>query len=501
MEGPINRIGARTGLEPPGAYLFVDDDDEVLRFRLDNEHVRIGRDEGNDIWLDHPTVPPHALVIYRREGVDNIKVYEGAKVQLNGVVIAGMHRLYSGDRIGVADREFIYARDDTPAEVTLGLTVIAGEEALRAMVMRRTRIVIGRREGDLPLADPSISERHLIVECYSAEALFLHNSSGTDGIEVDSVALGERRRLRDGAIISLGRLSLRVRLLPADANGLLVGLSRRRSAGEIAGASRYASAPARPRSQGVEPVKAPTLASPDPVPAPQAQRQDSWKPERKRREPVEGPSVRVRRDVYDRGRGAAEAPESPQMKPRPERRAARPDDRITGRAGHADLPPQRKSSHRRSGFHEQLTNVLQTADVHRMVEAHYRETGAEPESWLTADTGRYRPSREPGYRQTGGQGRPANRPERPGHAPGFAPADKAGLTNVLDVVADRDRLNHDVVGLDPEAMPEQLSSQRRRGPAGAPPEGNDWNDVDAAQRRYRKFEIDNSPRYFPDEDE
>lgn len=541
-------MGARTGLEPPGAYLFVDDDDEVLRFRLDADRVRIGRDEGNDIWLDHPTVPPHALVIYKRDGIDNIKVYEGAKVDLNGVVIAGMHRLYSGDRIGVADREFFYARDDTPAEVALGVTVIAGEEALRAMVIRRTRVAIGRREGDLPLFDPSISERHLILECYSADALFAHNIGGIDGITVGGEPLGERRRVRDGALISLGRLTLRLRVLPADANGLLVGLIRRRTTEEIAGTrKRFTGAPAQPIASPPPAASlAPAPESPrraaDRGTGPQAQRSDSWKPQpaayappapepraarpaRARRELPEGPSVRVRPEVYERSRAAIDPRDAPQMRAQQEQERRYGSGRITGRNdGGTNLPPQRKASQRRSGFHEQLTEVVQTGDVQRLVEAHYRDQGAGPDAWLNADEGRYRPSKESSRRPTGDPYEPP--PVGPGNfdvrsgPPGFAPASKAQLTNVLDIAPpDRPRLDHDVVGLDPDAMPQQLRDQQRRAPvvppiqgyshhdparmrqAAPPPEDNDWDEIDAAQRRYRKFEVDNSPRYRPDEDD
>ncbi len=591
-ETAISRNINKSGLEPPGAYLFVDDDDdEVMRFRLDAERVRIGRDEGNDIWLDHPMVPPHAMVIYKRDGIDNIKVYEGAKVQLNGVTITGMHRLYSGDKLGVADREFLYARDDTEAEISVGVTVIVGEEAQRALVMRRTRLVVGRREGDFPLGDPTISEGHLVIECYSADGLYVHNTGGGKSVQVDGEPLVERRRLSDGSLVRLGRLTLRVRIMPVDANGLLLGITRRRSVDEIAGASRRLSAatansrtvtgdrpsiPADARAE-VPPTVVGSLAqlqdhvapepkaqpakskrarresqavqSAPPTPrqkqvqpnrdgrstGPQVQRQDSWKPvpqaepdspvkrRKRQRQEVE----RVRSDLYQPGQEEILPREFPRMRPRqPEPRTYASGKKGGRNAGDQSsrkgrLPP-RKQGNRRSGFHEQFTDVLRTEDVHRVVEEHYQQVGAQPDEWASLDAERYRPSK-PGEaqlspeRRIGGANAGAHYDHR-GQPMEFRQIDQIQLTNVLDVVGDKPRLDHDLVGLDEDAMPQQLRKRRRSAPVAppvqgysnhdptkarapsAPPQDNDWDEIDAAQRGYRKFDIDSSPRYLPDED-
>ena len=241
-----------------------------------------------------------------------------------------------------------------------------------------------------------------------------------------------------------------------------------------------------------------------------------------------GPSVRVRPDIYERGKEAIDPRGSPRMRPRQDdgRRYA------SGRGGQPhldeqgnwdDRPPQRKPSHRRSGFHEQLTDVLRTEDVHRVVEQYYQQMGAEPDEWASLDGERYRPSK-PGQAQLpadrrlapGGRGAHYDRRDRPMD---FKPVDRIQLTNVLDIHRDRPRLDHNVVGLDPDAMPQQLREHQRRAPAvppvqgyshhdpakarapSPPPQDNDWDDIDAAQRGYREFNIDNSPRYFPDEEE
>jgi len=194
----------------------------VLRYALENDHVRIGRDPSNDIWIDNPAVRPHTLLVYRREDEYNIKVYDGAKVLLNGAPVTGMHKLYSGDRIGVADREFLYGRDDTPPAIALGLTVVMDGCVSHAVAFRRTRLRVGRRGADLVLNDPSVADQHFEIECYGADATFIACSGSAQGVFVKGVKVTGRTRLGEGAMITAGRVTLRLHLMPNEAHGLLL---------------------------------------------------------------------------------------------------------------------------------------------------------------------------------------------------------------------------------------------------------------------------------------
>ncbi|MSP93307.1 MAG: FHA domain-containing protein [Myxococcales bacterium] len=195
----------------------------MLRFRLDDvDRIKIGRDQSNDIWIDHPAVRPHTALIYKREDQFCLKVYDGAKLLLNRVPVNGMHRLYSGDRIAIADREFIYARDDTQPEVSVGLTVLVEGIVQHAVVFRRSRIKVGRRDADVLLPDPSISDNHLVIECYSADGFFAFDLGSATGTLVNGVRVDERCRLHDNATLQVGHVMLRVSLLPPEAHGLLM---------------------------------------------------------------------------------------------------------------------------------------------------------------------------------------------------------------------------------------------------------------------------------------
>lgn len=192
------------------------------RFRLDQGEVRIGRDQTNDIWIDSPAVRPQTCLVYAREGLHHLKVYEGAKVLLNGQAVRGLHQLYSGDRIGVGDRELLYGRDDSLPQVAVGLTVILDGAVQYATVYRRNRVRLGRVDADLVLGDPSVSDRHLVIECYSDIGLFAFDLGSQAGTYVRGERIDERSRLADGDIVQLGRVSLRVHLLPVEAYGLLL---------------------------------------------------------------------------------------------------------------------------------------------------------------------------------------------------------------------------------------------------------------------------------------
>lgn len=202
--------------------MFVEDDGLILRFQLETGDVRIGRDQSNDIWIDSPAVRPQTCLVYHRDGDHNLKIFEGAKVVLNGQIVRGLQRLYSGDRIGVGDRELTYARDDAPAQVAVGLTVLLDGEVKHGLAYRRTRVKIGRRDADLVLDDPSVADGQLVIESYSDQAFYAFDLGSEVATTVNGKPLRERCRLRDGDVIAFGRAALRVSLLPAEAHGLLL---------------------------------------------------------------------------------------------------------------------------------------------------------------------------------------------------------------------------------------------------------------------------------------
>ncbi len=237
-------------LEPAAAYLFVEDDGRVYRFDLTDANVRIGRDQSNDIWIDSPAVRPQTCLVYHRDGEHHLKVFDGARVLLNGQAVRGLNRLYSGDRLGVGDRELLYGRDDSPAQVALGITVLLDGEVHHAVVVRRTRFKVGCRDADLKVDDDSVADEQLTIECYSDHGLYAVDSGSRVGTMHNGKLFQERCQLRDGDVLQFGRVALAIAVLPAEAHGLLIAprLPERHAA-----AASAVKAPERPAPQRGEP--------------------------------------------------------------------------------------------------------------------------------------------------------------------------------------------------------------------------------------------------------
>ncbi|MCO4761862.1 MAG: FHA domain-containing protein [Myxococcales bacterium] len=555
---------ASTGTQ---SWLFVDDDDgSVVRVPVTGAQVRIGRDRSNDIWLDHPGCATHALVLYRRDGVDNIKVYDGAKVFLNGVAVSSMHRLYGGDTIRVADRVFLYGRDDTPSEQCLGATRFEGEEARQGYVFHQTCVVVGRHSGDIVLSDPSVSDGHVTIESYGDESLFIVPAGPKGTVRLDDRIITGRRRIKDDALLQIGRVELRIGLVPADGFGLMKPLAKARVAAATAhqrmdAALHYGGAgtgtPQRAMDPAIPPKKqqaswsapavgevAPTVigtlatvqldGEPPPVPAQPAAR-PAGKPRPRptsrataapsHRNAPSGPSVKVAPGIPTSRppSGATERQQAPRRaQPQAAARQRTEDVRDQGKvSGSWQAPPA-------LGLHEQMTAVLQTGDVHQAVAAHYRSRGQEPPRTAQPPPQANRrqasqpikqparPAQQQQQQQRDEQRRPRRvldrradtlppspygaapqqggiyRPSRhAASASQAAASQQPQLTGVMDIVADKASLNHQVHEPDPDAEQRRVANARARRRGGP---------VDDSPRRKRRQDVDNSPRYYDDEE-
>lgn len=550
-----------TSADGNAAYLFVDDDERIVRFRLGAERVGIGRDQGNDIWIEHPDVPKHALMIVRREGLDVMKVYDGASVRLNGVVVTKMHRLYGGDRVALADREFIYGRDDTPPDFAIALTIRDGREPVRAVVLRQTRIRLGRRAADVVIDDPSISDKHLRIEAYSTEGLFVCDLGSGLGTEVDDRKIDGRIRLLDGARIQIGRVQIIAHILDSEAHGLLAESSRQRARPKQVdtplGARSYdigaiKSATSEPkkkrRAKPAAPVPAPfeqecaeleeppatvigslarlerdqaKAATPrrtEKRPRPAATRSDSWRPPtapadraapaptktRKRRpEPIDAPepSVRISPEVYERGRQVTGDVDGEPKRRRPEQSRRYASGRSS--AGNGLKPPARA---RKQVLHEKLTDVMNTNNVRDLVGDRYVAAYQNLEPRHPERDQRYRPGK-PGDARLSTDREMARKSEGSPLAEPFGghrQVTHAGHASKLDNINLTNMLD---LGEEPprlsrdrHALDPGAMPQQLREQEGLDAHRGDRGPVDDARRRRSRKQIDGSKRSERDED-
>jgi predicted component of type VI protein secretion system len=100
--------------------------------------------------------------------------------------------------------------------VTPALIVAGGPAAgLRVEVTRR--LVVGRRDADVNLADPEVSRSHATVEPGPDGTLVVNDLGSTNGTWINGAAVGGPTALRPGDELVLGNSRLRVDLEPAAA--------------------------------------------------------------------------------------------------------------------------------------------------------------------------------------------------------------------------------------------------------------------------------------------
>ncbi len=92
------------------------------------------------------------------------------------------------------------------------LEVVAGPDAGKVFRLTRGTVAIGRRAGEIPLADPEVSRRHSVLEVFGRDMVFLKDLGSTNGTYHN----GRRvpvARIRAGDTVGVGRTVLRLQIL------------------------------------------------------------------------------------------------------------------------------------------------------------------------------------------------------------------------------------------------------------------------------------------------
>jgi len=101
------------------------------------------------------------------------------------------------------------AKDGLPEGLAVSFEVSDGPERGRILRIEHSRCVIGREEGDLRIADPLISRRHVLVEVFDADTIILKDLSSTNGT-FHNGRLIDHCKLQDGDEIRFGSTILSV---------------------------------------------------------------------------------------------------------------------------------------------------------------------------------------------------------------------------------------------------------------------------------------------------
>jgi pSer/pThr/pTyr-binding forkhead associated (FHA) protein len=96
-----------------------------------------------------------------------------------------------------------------PPGLRTSVECVAGADAGKVFRFTRGSVTIGRRTGEVPLADLEISRRHAVIEVFGREMIFLRDLGSTNGTYHNGQRISVSR-LRNGDTIGVGRSVLKL---------------------------------------------------------------------------------------------------------------------------------------------------------------------------------------------------------------------------------------------------------------------------------------------------
>ncbi len=86
--------------------------------------------------------------------------------------------------------------------------VVSGPDAGERFSIKMGTLAMGRKQGQIPLADPEVSRRHAFIEVFGRDMVFLRDVASTNGTYHNGVKI-DTVRLSHGDMIGVGRSVLR----------------------------------------------------------------------------------------------------------------------------------------------------------------------------------------------------------------------------------------------------------------------------------------------------
>jgi len=95
------------------------------------------------------------------------------------------------------------ATKQVPEELQFSLRVLEGQEAGKTFDVGRSRVTLGREEGDILLGDPLVSRKHAVVEIYGPHHIVVKDLASTNGTYLNGRLIAYSK-LNDGDTIRVG---------------------------------------------------------------------------------------------------------------------------------------------------------------------------------------------------------------------------------------------------------------------------------------------------------
>jgi len=182
------------------------------------DRIRVGRSEL--LWADgasarlEPSLEPHADGLPGAELSTPRSSRPPISVGLYDTMadLAGLSALVEDTLVGFRDDDGTQLMDlqsagvelKLPTHSVVQLEVIGGPEKGRVITLPSGNVVMGRYGTDIVLKDHDVSRRHMTLEVYGRDQIFLRDLGSTNGCYVNSVKTGFCK-LQSGDTIVVGR--------------------------------------------------------------------------------------------------------------------------------------------------------------------------------------------------------------------------------------------------------------------------------------------------------
>ncbi|HEY4716127.1 MAG TPA: FHA domain-containing protein [bacterium] len=98
-----------------------------------------------------------------------------------------------------------------PEGLSVELEILEGEKTGKAFSVKKTNVVVGRSDGDIRIDDHNVSKKHMAVEIWSSDSIYLRDLASTNGTYLNGARIFSSK-LKNGDIIKIGGTKLRVRI-------------------------------------------------------------------------------------------------------------------------------------------------------------------------------------------------------------------------------------------------------------------------------------------------
>lgn len=96
---------------------------------------------------------------------------------------------------------------EIPPTLKIQLQEIDGDK--RVFELKKRKTVFGRTDGDFNIKDPNISKKHMVIEVWSADNIYVRDLSSTNGTFLNGIQI-ITSKLKDGDLLQIGSTKLKV---------------------------------------------------------------------------------------------------------------------------------------------------------------------------------------------------------------------------------------------------------------------------------------------------